>query len=206
MRFEKKLEKRFVTQETRFGLKNLKQDYEKTKLVLVEELRRQKQAILDEAKIRPEILDYNPDIIEDLKTGKGLDKFLRENNISLDLIDDKYFNVPEMNKIILDYDENSGFTYTENYFNGFWNEDKLRYETHINLVREFERFYEGDIDEMVEINEIHIAENSKKSMKEYIQHVRTDEFKEFSTSYAKTLDNYRVDIGLKIERPPIFLG
>jgi len=200
------LEKRFITQETKSNLKNLKLDVEKNKQVLIEEVKRQKQIILEEAKINPDILDYNPDIIEELKTGPGLEKFLNKHDIDVKIIDEKYFNVPELNKIFLDYDENSGFTYMDNYFNGFWNEDKLRYDTHIGLLKDFENMYEGDIDEMADINELHLAENSKKNIKEYIRNVRTDEFRKFSTSYAKSLDNFRIDVGLMISRPPIFLG
>ena len=206
MRFEKELERRFISHETKSILKNLKLDVERNKEVLKDEIRRQKKLILEEAKKKPEILDYNPDIIEELKTGPGMEKFLKKHNLKVKIIDELYFNVPELNKIFLDYNEESGLTYTDNYFNGFWNEDKIRHETHMGILEDFEQIYEGDIDEMAEINEIHIAENTKKFIGEYIRNVRTDEFKNYSLSYAKSLDNYRVDIGLVISRRPIFLG
>jgi hypothetical protein len=206
MKFEKDMDKLFIATETKKNLKNLKLDVEKAKLGLIDDIKKQKLLILEEAKKRPEILDYNPDIIEELKTGPGLEKFLKKFDIEVKIIDEKYFNVPELNKIFLDYNENSGYTYMDNYFNGFWNEEKIRYETHMGLINDFERIYEGDIDEMTEINEIHIGENSKNSIREYLRNIRTDEFKQYSTSYAKTLDNYRIDIGLVISRAPIFLG
>jgi hypothetical protein len=206
MTFEKDIDKTLIATETKKNLKNLKLDIEKTKLGVKEEMRKQQLLIIEEAKKRPEILDYNPDIIDELKTGPGLERFLKKFEIDVKIIDELYFNVPELNKIFLDYDLNSGFSYMENYFSGFWSEDKFRYDTHMGIINDFERIYEGDIDEMVEVNEIHIGENTKTSIREYLRNVRTDEFKEYSLSYAKSIDNYRIDIGLVISRPPIFLG
>jgi hypothetical protein len=102
--------------------------------------------------------------------------------------------------------ENMELSFSDSYFMKAWDEDRLRYNIHMNLVDEFEQIYEEDIDDVIDTNEIHIGERTKKFIEQYIKVVRTDHFREYSTSYAKTKDNYRVDVGLLISRRPIFLG
>ena len=99
MKYEKDLEKRFITEETKSNLKNLKQDIEKSKLLIANEIVEMKKTIREEAEKRPEILEYDEKLVKELRNGKGMEKFLKTNTIKI--IDEKYFNIPELNKIFL---------------------------------------------------------------------------------------------------------
>jgi len=205
MKYEKEIEKRLIAEETKSNFKNLKQDVENTKQLLRDFIKKMKKDILEEAKIKPEILKYDPVLFENLKNNYiEMENFVKTNEIKI--IDDKYFNIPELNQIFLSLNENADLSISESYFLKAWNEDKLRYMIHMNLVDQFDKIYEEDIDEMLDINEVHIGERTKKFISDYIKIVKTDHFREYSTSYAKTMDNYRVDVGLVISRRPIFLG
>ena len=205
MKYEKDIERRMLAEETKSNIKNLKQNFEKTKQIVKNYMNEMKEEILEEAKTKPEILKYDPVLYEKLKNNYlAMEEFVKNNDIQI--IDDKYFNFPELNQIFLSMNENNDLSYSESYFMKAWDEDRLRYSIHMNLVDEFEQVYEEDIDDMVDTNEVHIGERSKKSIEQYIKIVRTDHFKEYSTSYAKTSDNYRVDVGVVISRRPIFMG
>ncbi len=205
MKYEKDIEKRMLAEETKSNLKNLKQNLDKSRETLREIIKSLKQEIIEIAKTKPEILKYNPEVFENItKNQKEMEKFVSKNDIKI--IDEKYFNVPEINQIIVSLNENYDPSIMESYFLKAWNEDQLRYGIHRSLVDEFETIYEDDIDQMIDVNEIHIGERAKKHIKDYIKIVKTDHFREYSTTYARSQDNYRIDVGLVISRKPIFLG
>lgn len=205
MKYEKEIERRMLAEETKSNLKNMKQNLDKTKQFVKGFMKNMKADILETAKTKPEILKYDPQLLEKLRSNyKAMEDFVKNNDVKI--IDDKYFNVPELNQIFVSMNENSDLSFSESYFMKAWNEDRLRYNIHMNLVDEFEQIYEEDIDEIIDTNEVHIGERTKKFIQQYIKIVRTDHFKEYSTNYAKTADNYRVDVGLVVSRKPIFLG
>jgi hypothetical protein len=173
-------------------------------LIVRDEIKKMKEEIINISKTKPEILKYDPELLKKLYNQEFLEEYLAKHDAKL--IDEMYFSTPEFNQMFLNYDENSDFTIADSYFMKSWNEDKVRYNIHMNLINEFEQTFEDDIDDLIEFNDVHVGENSKKAIREYIKMVRTDHFREYSTSYARTEDNYRVDIGLVISRKPIFLG
>lgn len=193
-----------LSEETKTNLRNLKQDFQKSRELLKKYIRDLKTNLLKESEKKPEILQYDPELYKKLSQPQGLEEFFKKYKPKI--IDNSYFDKPELNKKIIDYDENAELSLTESYLMNVFNEDEFRYNIHMDIVNDFEKIYQGDINEMVEYNEVHIGERTKKQFKEYIKLVRTDQFREYSTSYAKTVDNYRVDVGLVISRKPIFLG
>lgn len=205
MKYEKDIERRILAEETKTNVRNLKQDLENTKSMVKDYIKVIKQELLEEAKSKPEILKYDPVLFEKLLNNPyEMEEFVKNNDVKL--IDEKYFNFPELNQIFISMNDNYELSFNKSYYMNALDEDKLRYNIHMNLVDQFEKIYEEDIDDMVDINEVHIGERSKQFIKEYIKIVRTDDFKEYSLSYAKTEDNYRVDVGLVLSRKPIFLG
>ena len=204
MKYEKDIDRRILAEETKSNLKNMKQDMEKSRLILREHIRKMKKDILKAAETKPEILQIDKVLYEKLKYGECMEELLK--TYTPNIIDDMYFDKPELNQLFLDYDENSDMSICESYFMKVMDEDKLRYEIHLGLAGDFEKIYDEDIDDMVDYNEIHIGNRTKKHFEDYFKIIKTDEFREYSTSYAKTEDNYRVDLGLVISRKPIFFG
>jgi hypothetical protein len=96
-------------------------------------------------------------------------------------------------------------TLTEKYFNGEINEDEARLKVHLEHVKGIESNYEKRIQDDMNPANFHLALRLKENLREYINYAKSEEFAKASTSYAKTDDNMRVDFGVVISRPPIFL-
>jgi hypothetical protein len=94
---------------------------------------------------------------------------------------------------------------TNLYFEKKLNEDELRIKLHKQVVDRMESNLDNACKEADNVQSYHIVDRFKNDMLEYIKFTRSDKFREESLSYAKTQDNMRVDFGLVISRPPIFL-
>ena len=94
---------------------------------------------------------------------------------------------------------------TDLYFQKKLNEDDIRIKLNLQTVDKIEKNLESACLEAENVSNFHIVDRFKNDMLEYIKFARSDKFREESLSYAKTDDNMRVDFGLVISRPPIFL-
>ncbi len=94
---------------------------------------------------------------------------------------------------------------TEKYFEKKLDEDDLRIKLNNQVIDSIEKNLDAACQEADNVQSFHIVDRFKKDVTEYINFVRSDKFREESLSYAKTSDNMRVDFGLVISRPPIFL-
>jgi hypothetical protein len=94
---------------------------------------------------------------------------------------------------------------TELYFQKKLNEDEIRIKLNLQTIDKIENTLEEACKEADSVQNFHIVDRFRSDMIEYINFVRSDKFKEESVTYAKTQDNMRIDFGLVISRPPIFL-
>lgn len=94
---------------------------------------------------------------------------------------------------------------TDLYFQKKLNEDEIRINLHREVINKMEINLDAACKEADNVHSYHIVDRFRNDMIEYINFARSDKFREQSLSYAKTEDNMRIDFGLVISRPPIFL-
>jgi hypothetical protein len=91
------------------------------------------------------------------------------------------------------------------YFSGIINEDNMRTYPHYTAMKNYLNTFEEEVQKtLTPTNEMWVSK-LKDDTYNYIKLVMSPEFQEESTSYAKTLDNMRLDLGLVISRDPIFI-
>jgi hypothetical protein len=112
---------------------------------------------------------------------------------------------PEEKEINVDEIDEGLKTMTEMYFNGQINEDEVRLKLHRERVDDIEAKLDERIKEGTDVRNFYVMDRFKDNVQEYINFSRSEQFAKESTSYAKTQDNMRVDFGIVISRPPIFL-
>jgi hypothetical protein len=171
---------------------------------LVSLLEEMKTMILEEGEKNPEILKADPVWMEKLKTYEGMVEYLEEKEVNI--TPENRFSFPEINQLYLNLDvSNIVKTFSELYFMGIYDEDMMRYLPHKDAMLDYLNKFEQDVNESSNIvNEMWVSK-LKSDTFHYIKLVISDDFKKASTSYAKTEDGFRVDVGLIITRDPIFL-
>lgn len=163
-----------------------------------------KDTILEKAKENPEIMKSDPYWSEKVKTPDGFAQYLE--HFDVDLSKDDWYKYPEINQILLNSKpEDISYGYHELYLHGMINEDKLRIEPHVQAMESYLKDYEAEIETTATANNEMWVEKLKKDTQSYINTVLDPKFQKWSTSYAKTTDNKRIDVGLLIHRDPIFL-
>lgn len=160
--------------------------------------------ITEKAKTNPEVLIADPIWMEKLKTAEGFDDYLFEKNV--DFGEDDFYKYPELNVLMMTTpDDYLMKSIPDLYFSGQLNEKRLRLDPHIDAMVEESQIYDEECEKLLTINNEQWVDRLKKDTKLYIDTVMDPKWQEWSTSYAKTMDNKRVDIGLVISREPIFL-
>jgi len=163
-----------------------------------------KDLILEKGKENPEILKCDPYWLEKIKTPEGFLQYIE--HFDVDIVGDDWYKYPEINHIILNtQSEEISYGYNELYLHGMLNEDKLRLDPHVQSMQEYLKDYEVEIDSTLTVNNEMWVEKLRQDTLSYINTVLDPNFQKWSTSYAKTTDNKRVDVGLIIHRDPIFL-
>jgi hypothetical protein len=167
-------------------------------------MQEEKDFLLEKAKENPEILKCDPYWAEKIKTPEGFTQYLE--HFDVDLTSDDWYKFPEINNIILNTkSEEVTYGYNELYLHGMLNEDRLRLNPHVQAMQEYLGEYEAELDTTQTINNEMWVDKLKKDTLSYINIVLDPNFQKWSTSYAKTRDNKRIDVGLLIHRDPIFL-
>ncbi len=171
---------------------------------LVNLLDEMKTIILQEGEKNPEILKADPVWMEKLKTHDGFLDYLEQKEVNI--TPENRFSFPEINQLYLNMDtSNIVKTFAELYFFGVYDEDMMRYLPHAESMKEYLSKFEQDANDASNIvNEMWVSK-LKSDTFNYIKLVMSEDFKKASTSYAKTQDNFRIDVGLIITRDPIFL-
>lgn len=162
----------------------------------------------DEIKARttedPSLLETSPEWEKKLENADGFLEYL--DHFKIEMSEEKFGKYPEINKMILNLKpEEFVQNFSELYLNGVINEDKMRLEPHVNSMKDYLTHFEKDIEDTRTINNEMWVTKLKQDTFNYIKTVLNPEFQKQSVSYAKTNDNMRIDIGLVISRPPIFL-
>jgi hypothetical protein len=163
-----------------------------------------KKDIIEKAKTKPEMLKADPVWMEKLKTGEGIQDYLVAKNVTITA--DNYHDYPELNQLFLDTDPtNVNKSFADLYFSGIINEDNMRTFPHYTAMKNFLETFEEEIHKSLTPNNEMWVSKLKEDTYNYIKLVMSPEFQKESTSYASTIDNMRVDIGLVISRDPIFI-
>lgn len=163
-----------------------------------------KKDIIDKAKTNPEILKVDPVWMEKLNTGEGLQEYILTKNVTI--TPENVHQFPELNQMFLDTDpSNVNKSFADLYFSGIINEDNMRTYPHYTAMKNYLNTFEEEVQKtLTPTNEMWVSK-LKDDTYNYIKLVMSPEFQEESTSYAKTLDNMRLDLGLVISRDPIFI-
>jgi hypothetical protein len=163
-----------------------------------------KKDIIEQAKTNPDILKVDPFWMEKLKTAEGLQEYIVAKDVNI--TPDNLHQYPELNQMFLDIDPtNVNKSFAELYFSGIINEDNMRTYPHYMAMKNYLNSFEEEIQKtLTPQNEMWVAK-LKDDTYNYIKMVLSPEFQNESTSYARTLDNMRVDLGLVISRDPIFI-
>lgn len=152
----------------------------------------------------PSVLKADPVWVEKLKTPDGFQEYL--DRFEVDIKPDNFYKFPEINKMIMDIrPEDFPLNFSEMFLAGIVNEDKMRLEPHAYAMKEYLPVFDEQLEETRTINNEMWVTKLKEDTLNYIKTVLDPEWQKLSTSYAKTDDNMRVDVGLVISRDPIFL-
>jgi hypothetical protein len=146
----------------------------------------------------------DPYWVERLKHPLGFMEYLE--HFDVDLTEETWYKYPEINQMLFDYDPaeiTQGFT--DLYLNGIMNEDGMRVKPHVHAMEEYLEEFEIEIDELHTVTNEMWVDKLKRDTLEYIKTVLDPKYQHWSTSYAKSEDNMRVDLGLCISRDPIFV-
>lgn len=167
-------------------------------------MQQEKSFIVEKAKENPEIMKCDPYWAEKIKTPDGFTQYLE--HFDIDITKDDWYKYPELNQIFLNSKpEDITYGYNDLYLHGMLDEDKLRLDPHVQAMQEYLGEYDAELESTLTINNEMWVEKLKKDTLSYINTVLDPKFQTWSTSYAKTKDNKRVDVGLVIHRDPIFL-
>jgi hypothetical protein len=164
-----------------------------------------KAEILEMAKKDPSMLKADPVWMEKLKDPDGFTEYVT--HFEVDLSPETFHKYPELNRLFLDTDPEQAIqNFSDMYFNGLLNEERLRLYPHVSAMKEYLDTFEKELDETGTITNEMWVTKLKDDTYNYIKTVLDPEFQKESMSYAKTQDNMRVDIGLMVSRAPIFVG
>lgn len=204
---EKQLERRIhiMKSQTTLNVEEMNTLFqEKFRELMAEGVELLKETIKEKAKTNPDILKVDPEWMEKLKSPDGIEEYLYEKQV--DFSDENFLTHPELNQLILNSKpEEYYMNFADLYFKGLINEDEMRLDPHVSSMKSYSVRYMEDIESTGTINNDMWQMRLKKDTESYIDTVLSKEFQEYSLSYARTLDNYRIDVGLVISRPPIFL-
>lgn len=144
--------------------------------------------------------------MEKIKTKDGFKEYIKAKNVNFKI--DPPFKHPELNKLILetDYLVNNQMSFANQYYDNKLNEDKLRIGMGLKVVTVMENKMEKRLKALSDLRNEHLIKTFKFQTELFIDTVRSPNLHEHALNYAKTQDNMRVDLGLVISRPPIFLG
>ncbi len=171
--------------------------------VLFEELQND---IKKRAEENPDLLKVDPAKMNQLSNPDGFMDYMEENDVNFQDGPGDYYNFPELNKMILDLKPDEfNMSFGEMYLNGVISEDKMRLDPHVTAMKSYLPVFEQEIEDMRTINNEMWISKLKQDTYSYVRTVLSPEFAKESTSYVKTEDNMRVDVGLVITRDPIFL-
>jgi hypothetical protein len=176
--------------------------------VIKEDIKEWKDQLRELVKKDPSLIKADPELMDLLRMGEHYNEYFKRKNISsLTENEEDLKKIPEIIKMFLETDESIlGEEMDTIYFSGKMDEDNARLLPHVEAVMEFETEYEEEAEKVRSLNNHHWVENLKRDTKNYIDTVLSEQFQKYSTSYAKSLDNMRIDCGLVIHRDPIFLG
>ena len=144
--------------------------------------------------------------MEKIKTKEGLREYIKAKNVNFNL--DPPNKHPELNMLFLNTDflSKNKMSFSSQYYDNKVDEDKIRSTFGIKTALKLESKIDLYSEEMSDLTNQHLVKEFKDETQLLVQTLKSPHFQEHATSYAKTADNMRIDIGLIISRPPIFLG
>lgn len=107
---------------------------------------------------------------------------------------------------ILSEEEKESLSAVDAYFTKRTSEEEIKLAIMEEVAEYMEENLEKSIEQVEEIRNVQLTQRFRRNVLSFIDIIKSDKFKEAVCSYAKTTDNMRVDVGLIMSRPPIFLG
>jgi hypothetical protein len=170
-----------------------------------------------EAEKDPSILQPDPVWMKKLETPEGIEEYLNtrfpnwkeidfESESCKDLkVDLKKF--PELCVKLLNASDEYFFSDIHDfYWHGLLDEDTMRLDPMINMAKNWLNNKTAGVEESENYMNIHWYEKYLQDTENFCNTILTDKYREYSLSYSKTEDNLRIDLGLIISRPSIFLA